>query len=95
MISTLKFFIDYVVAPGLTWVTAIYAALDWIGRTQEVNRSLLAGALMLLIVSALAYQTGYKGSYRVGRKGYFYTVFVAPIVLGAIGLLVGLMFGAR
>ena len=95
MISALKIFIDYVVAPGLTWVTAIYAALDWVGRTQEINRSLLAGALMLLILAAMAYQTGYKGFYRAGRKGYFYVVFIAPIAVGALGLLTRLMLGQR
>jgi ACR3 family arsenite efflux pump ArsB len=91
----LKFFIDYVVAPGLTWITAIYAALDWVGRTQEVGRSLLAGALMLLLLSAYAYQTGYRGFYRADRKGYFYVVFIAPILVGAVGLLAGLLLGSR
>lgn len=74
---------------------SLLGGLDWIGRTSDVSRSLLGGSVLLFIVAAYAYQTGYKGFYRVGRKGYFYTVFIAPIVLGAVGLLVGLMLGAR
>lgn len=93
--SMIKFFLDYVIAPSLMWIAAAYAALDWVGRTQEVNRSLLAGCLILVILSAAAYQTGYKAFYPVGRKLYFYTVFIAPIASGAVGLLAGLLFGQR
>lgn len=95
MMSVLKFFIDYIAAPGMAWAASLLAGLDWIGRTSEVNRSLFGGVVMLLIVAAMAYQTGYKGFYRVGRKGYFYAVFIAPIVVGAIGLLTGLAVGHR
>ena len=50
---------------------------------------------MLLIASAYAYQTRYKGFYRVGRKHYFYSVFIAPVVVGALGLLIGLIANLR
>lgn len=72
---------------------SLLGGFDWIGRTSEVNRSLFGGVVMLLIVSAYAYQTGYKGFYRAGRKGYFYAVFIAPIVVGLLGLLTGTIFG--
>lgn len=93
--SALKFFIDYIAAPGMAWAASLLAGFDWIGRTSEVNRSLFGGVVMLLIVSAMAYQTGYKGFYRAGGKGYFYVVFIAPIVVGSIGLLIGLVLGQR
>jgi hypothetical protein len=95
VVGSLKFFIDYIVAPGLAWAAALYGGLDWVGRTSEVNRSLLAGAAILLIVSAYAYQTGYKGFYRAGRTNYFLAVFIAPILVGAVGLVAGLVFGHR
>lgn len=95
MISALKFFIDYIAAPGMAWAMSLLGGLDWIGRTSEVNRSLFGGVVMLLIVFAYAYQTGYKGFYRVGRKVYFYVVFVAPMVVGTVGLLAGLLLGSR
>ena len=74
---------------------SLLGGLDWIGRTSEVNRSLFGGTVMLLIVAAYAYQTGYKGFYRAGRKGYFYMAFIAPIVVGIVGLLAGLLLGSR
>lgn len=74
---------------------SLLGGFDWIGRTSEVNRSLLGGAVLLLIVSAYAYQTGYRGFYRADRKGYFYVVFIAPILVGAVGLLAGLLLGSR
>jgi hypothetical protein len=95
VISFLKIFIDYIAVPGTAWAMSLLGGLDWIGRTSEVNRSLSGGVVMLLMVSAYAYQTGYRGFYRAGRKGYFYVVFIAPIVVGAMGLLAGLMLGAR
>lgn len=89
MIAALKVLIDYIVAPGGAWAMSLLGGFDWVGRTSEVNRSLFGGVVMLLIVSAYAYQTGYKGFYRTGRKAYFYSVFIAPIVVGATGILIG------
>jgi hypothetical protein len=82
--------LDFVISPGLTWLIALLGGFDWLGRpVGEVGRSLLGGVVMMVMVSAYAYQTGYKGFYPVGRKLYFYVVFIAPIVVGAAGLLVG------
>lgn len=74
---------------------SLLGGFDWVGRTSEVSQSLFGGIVMLLIVSTYAYQTGYKGSYCAGRKGYFYVVFIAPIVVGALGLLAGWVLGQR
>lgn len=91
----LKFLIDYIIAPGGAWTLSLLAGFDWIARTPEANRSLLGGVVLLLIVSVYAYQSGYKGLYRAGRKRYFFVVFIAPIVVGTLGLLAGLVFGHR
>lgn len=83
----IRVFLQYFVCPGVTWATAFYVIFDLAGNRDQVESSLSQGAVLLLILSAYAYQTGYKGFYRVGRKGYFFAVFVAPIVAGVIGLL--------
>ena len=95
MVEALKKFFMYFLIPGATWVMSLFGGLDWIGRMTQVNRSLLAGLGMLLLVAAYAYQSGYKGFYRVGRKRYFFVVFIAPIIVGAVGLLVGLLVAQR
>ena len=95
MLEFLKRTFKYFIIPGAAWTMSLLGGLDWIGRTAEVNHSLFGGTVMLLIVAAYAYQTGYKGFYRAGRKGYFYVAFIAPIAVGAMGLLAGLMFGQR
>jgi hypothetical protein len=88
----LKVLIDYIIVPGLTWVSVLLAAYDWIGRSRDVDKSLWGGFLLLTIVAAYAYQAGYKGLYLAGRKVYFYVVFIAPIFVGLVGLTVGLFF---
>jgi NO-binding membrane sensor protein with MHYT domain len=90
--TLLKILIDYIIVPGLTWISVLLAAFDWIGRTRDLEKSLWGGALLLTLVAAYAYQAGYKGLYLAGRKRYFYIVFIAPIVVGIAGLFVGLSF---
>jgi hypothetical protein len=91
LLATSKFFIYYIAAPGMAWTLSLLGGLDWISRTSEVDQSLFGGLVLLLLVAAFAYQTGYRGSYRSGRKRYFLMVFIAPIIVGAIGLLVGFL----
>lgn len=48
---------------------SLLGGLDWIGRTAEVNRSLLGGMLTLLLVAVHAYEIGYKGFTRLRANG--------------------------
>ncbi len=68
LLAMSKFFIYYVAAPGMAWTLSLLGGFDWIRRTSEMDRSLFGGAVLLLLVAAFAYQTGYKGTYRAGRK---------------------------
>jgi hypothetical protein len=91
MIKFLTILIDFIIAPGLTWTLSLLAGFGWVGRTSQLPRSLLAGLIMLFIVSVYALQTGYQGYYQSGRKTYFYIVFIAPIIVGIVGIVVGLV----
>lgn len=92
IVRFLNRFLDWIAAPGVTWILCLRGTLDWIDRNPaNTPRSLLAGVLVLLIVASYAYQLGYKGYYRAGRKSYFHAVFIAPLVVGLVALLCGLI----
>lgn len=87
--ANLKILIDFIITPLLMWATAAYAGLDWVGRTEQVHRSLLGGTALVLMLVVYAYESGLKGYYRVGRRSYFLWVFLTPVALAVMGLAVG------
>lgn len=92
----LKVLIDFMIVPVMAWIPCLYAAFDWTDRpSYVVSHSLRAGAILLAIVAAMAYQTGYKGFYRSGRKNYFFVVFITPMLVGTAGLVTGMMLSLR
>lgn len=91
----LRVVLDYLLVPGLTWAASVLAGFAWISQEIDISRVLFKGFLSLLVVAALSFQTGYKGYWKAGRKYYFFVVFIAPIVVGTLGLLAGLVFGHR
>ena len=96
MLDALKKFFTYFMIPASTWSLSFLAGLDWMNRAPaDVNRSVMLMSPMLLILAAYAYETGYKGFWKAGRKRYFYIVFILPIVVSALCMLAGLIVGQR
>ena len=89
----IKWLLEYLISPGLTCGLSLLAGLDWTSRASDkINMSVLLMSPMLLIVAAYAYETGYKGFWKAGRKRYFYIVFILPIVVSMLCMVAGLVF---
>lgn len=96
MINILKKFFIYFVIPASAWGGGLFVGLDWMNRAPaDVGKSVLLMSPTLLILAAYAYETGYKGFWKAGRKRYFYIVFILPILVSISCMLVGLIFGQR
>lgn len=91
----LRLALDYFFVPALMWAGCSLAGFQWRGHGANLTQALFTGFVMLIVLVALCYQTGYMGYYKAGRKAYFYTVFIAPVVVGAAGLLIGLFVTSR
>ena len=83
--------IEYVALPALMFWLSVHAALWNEGIfTKDQSRGLLSGVFFMLLLGAFAYERGYKRYYRIGRKQYFYVVYVSSLGLAIVGFLYGL-----
>lgn len=85
----LRFVMDFVLVPLLTWVLAMMAGFAWIDRPINEPSRIFWAAVLLAVVTAFGYVQGYQGYWKAGRKRYFLAVFVLPITIAAIGLIYG------
>jgi hypothetical protein len=75
--------ISYFVLPlGLVGLHGIIN-LGWLG--QPSNLSSVVAFVMLLVMT---YETGFKKYYAVGRRLYFYFVFLVPLILSSASLVI-------
>ncbi|MFC5769747.1 hypothetical protein [Thauera sinica] len=92
-VHLLRLILDFFFLPVLMWVGSVFAGFQWRNPSIGFQQSMITGLLMLGVLLALSYQTGYMGYYKIGRRRYFYMVFVVPIVVGLFGLLASTIFG--
>lgn len=57
----------------------------------------LKNGIMMAIINltghmVLTYETGYKKSFRLGRRRYFYFVWLVPVLLSVVGFIGGLFY---
>lgn len=92
LITALSLLLDYLLAPSVMWCASLLSGFEWLADSPPSIASRLGGgAAGMLVVVAMAYQIGFLGAYREGRKRYFYVVFVVPVFVGLLGLTIGLL----
>jgi len=66
----------------------------WIWWRSDVplKNGLMMASISLIGHFVLAYETGYKKSFRVGQRRYFYMVWLVPVLLSVIGFIGGLFY---
>lgn len=80
--------VDYFVTPIGTIVISLFVGLWWLEGSDA--RGVIQGIFGIFVLSAWAYEQGYKIYYvRNNRKKYFIIVYVAPILFGILGFLIG------
>ena len=90
MTRLLRVLLDFAIAPAFTWAMCLWAGFWWLNQRIDIQRGFFVALGLLVVVGAFTYQQGYKGFFKAGRHSYFWTVFVLPLAIGALGLTYGL-----
>ena len=69
-------------------VIAAISGVWWL--YDDLSQGIFTGAFGLLMLYALAYETGYKIAFKKRKaRVYFYTVFIFPCIVATLGFLYG------
>lgn len=91
ILAALNSLIDYLVIPIVViWVAAHVVFWREGVFAKDQLRGLISGVFFLLLLMAFAYQNGYKGYFRSGKKIYFYVVYLIPLCIAVGGFVIGL-----
>ncbi len=63
---------------------ALYIGCAIAGLWWQSGMNTLVAGFVLIFAVAIAYERGYKGYWRAGRKSVFVAVFALPLLLGSI-----------